>query len=157
MVLIVVEEANGGGLVVAELKDPVLGGPKTVVAIRSCVSFGDALVKAGVPLLLFLDLVLLRAFGRELESEGAKGGMYFACCNVLVVLGVFVGCGGIVGSSRGGIGVCVSGGLLLSWNGAGLRLCVLFLGEAVECCIDGLDCGVGDQRGRVGCGRNEGT
>ena len=34
MVLIVVEEANGGELVVAELKDPVLGGTKTVGAIR---------------------------------------------------------------------------------------------------------------------------
>ena len=72
MVLVVMEEANGGGLVVAELRDPVLGGPKTVGAIRSCVSFGDALVKAGVPLLLFLDLGLLRAFGQELESEGPR-------------------------------------------------------------------------------------
>ena len=72
MVLIVVEEANGGGLVVAELKEPALGGPKTVGAIRSCVSFGDALVKAGVPLLLFLGLGLLRAFGQELESEGPR-------------------------------------------------------------------------------------
>ena len=76
--------------------------------------------------------------------------MCFACCNVLNVLDVFVGCNGIVGSSRGEIGVCVSGGLLLFWNDAGLRLCVLFLGEAVECCIDGLDCGGGDQSGRVG-------
>ena len=50
MVLIVVE-ANGGGLVVAELKDPVLGGTKPVGAIGSCVSFGVALVEAGVPLL----------------------------------------------------------------------------------------------------------
>ena len=32
-------------------------------------SFGDALVEAGVPLLLFLDLGLLRAFEQELESE----------------------------------------------------------------------------------------
>ena len=69
MVLLVVKEANGGGLVVAELKDPVLGGTKTVGAIRSCVSFGDALVEAGVPLLLFLDLGLLRAFEQELDSE----------------------------------------------------------------------------------------
>ena len=72
MVLIVVEEANGGGLVVAELKDPVLGGTKPVGAIGSCVSFGDALVEAGVPLLLFLDLGLLMAFGQELESEGPR-------------------------------------------------------------------------------------
>ena len=42
----------------------------TVGAIRSCVSSGDALVEAGVSLLLFLDLGLLRAFGQELESEG---------------------------------------------------------------------------------------
>ena len=69
--------------------------------------------------------------------------MYFACCNVLDVLDVFVECYGIEGSSRGGIGVCVSGGLILSWNDAGLRLCVLFLGEAVECCIGGLDRGRG--------------
>ena len=82
--------------------------------------------------------------------------MYFACCTFLVVLDVFVGCGGIEGS-LGGIEVCVSGGFILSCNDAGLRLCVLFLGEAVECCIDGLDCGGGDQRGRVGCGRSEGT
>ena len=34
MVLIVVEETNGEGLVVAELKDPALGGTKTVGAIR---------------------------------------------------------------------------------------------------------------------------
>ena len=64
MVLVVVEEASGGGLVVAELRDPVLGGTKPVGAIRSCVSFGDALVEAGVPLLLFLDLGLLMAFGQ---------------------------------------------------------------------------------------------
>ena len=35
-------------------------------------SFGDAVVEAGVPLLLFLDLGLLRAFGQELESEGPR-------------------------------------------------------------------------------------
>ena len=34
MVLIVEEETNGGGLVVAELKEPALGGTKTVGAIR---------------------------------------------------------------------------------------------------------------------------
>ena len=61
MVLIVVEEANGGGLVVAELNDPVLGGTKTVGAIRSCVSFGDALVEAGVLLLFCVFLVILVA------------------------------------------------------------------------------------------------
>ena len=36
----------GGGLVVAELRDPVLGGTKPVGAIRSCVSFGDAVMEA---------------------------------------------------------------------------------------------------------------
>ena len=72
MVLMVVEETNGGGLVVAELKDPALEGTKAVGAIKECVSFGDAVVEAGVPLLLFLDLVLLRAFGQELESEGPR-------------------------------------------------------------------------------------
>ena len=72
MVLIVVEETNGGGLVVAELKEPALGGTKAEGAMRECVSFGDAVVEAGVPLLLFLDLGLLRAFGREMESEGPR-------------------------------------------------------------------------------------
>ena len=33
-------------------------------------SFGDAAVGAKVPLLLFLDLDLLRAFEREMKSEG---------------------------------------------------------------------------------------
>ena len=36
--------------------------------------------------------------------------MYFACCNVLVVLDVFVGCVGVESSSRRGILICVSGG-----------------------------------------------
>ena len=67
--------------------------------------------------------------------------MCFACCNILGVLDVFVECDGVVGNSRGGMGVCVLGGLILPCNDVGLRLCVLFLGEAVECCIDGLACG----------------
>ena len=46
MVLIVVEEANGGGLVVAESKEHALGGTKTGEAMKECVSFGDALVDA---------------------------------------------------------------------------------------------------------------
>ena len=46
VVLIVVEEANGGGSVVAELKDPALGGTKAERAMRVCVSFGDAVVEA---------------------------------------------------------------------------------------------------------------
>ena len=37
--------------------------------VAECVSFGDAAVEAEVPLSLFLDLDLLRAFGREMESE----------------------------------------------------------------------------------------
>ena len=72
VVLIVVEETKGGGLVVAELKEPALGGTKAVGAMQECVSFGDAVVEAGVPLLLFLDLGLLRAFGREMEYEGPR-------------------------------------------------------------------------------------
>ena len=35
-------------------------------------SFGDAVVEVGVPLLLFLDLGLLRAFRQDLESEGPR-------------------------------------------------------------------------------------
>ena len=35
-------------------------------------SLGAAVVEAGVPFLLFLDLGLLRAFGQELESEGPR-------------------------------------------------------------------------------------
>ena len=62
----------GGGLVVAELKEPALGGTKAGGAMRECVSFGYAVVEAGVPLLLSLDLGLLRAFGREMESEGPR-------------------------------------------------------------------------------------
>ena len=53
--------------------------------------------------------------------------MCFACCNVLGVLDVFVECDGIEGPSRGGIGVCVSGGLILPCNDVELGLCVLFL------------------------------
>ena len=74
-----------------------------------------------------------------------------------VVLVVFVGCDGIGGGSRGGRGVCVSGESILFWSDAGLRLCELFLGEAVVCCVDGLDCGGGGQWGGVGCGGIEGT
>ena len=64
----------GGGLVVAESKEHALGGTKTGEAMKECVSFGDAAVEAGVSLLLFLDLDLLRAFGREMESEGPREG-----------------------------------------------------------------------------------
>ena len=83
--------------------------------------------------------------------------MCVTCCTVLVVLDVFVGCDGVESSSRRRILICVSGGLILSCNDVGLRLCVLFLGEAMECCIDGLDCGGGDHSERVGCGGSEGT
>ena len=75
--------------------------------------------------------------------------MYFACCNVLVVLDVFVGCDGVESSSRRGILICVSGGFVIPCNDAGSELCVLFLGAAVECCIDNLACGGGDQWERV--------
>ena len=56
-------------MVVAELKEPALGGTKAVEAIKECVSFGDAVVEAGVPFLLFLDLGLLRMFRHGLELE----------------------------------------------------------------------------------------
>ena len=60
---------GGGGLVVAESEERALGRTKTGEAMEECVSFGDAAVEAEVPLFLFLDLDLLRAFGREMESE----------------------------------------------------------------------------------------
>ena len=72
MVAIVVKEAKERGLVVAESEEHALGGTKTGEAMKECVSFGDAAVEAEVPLLLFLDLELLRAFGKEMESEGPR-------------------------------------------------------------------------------------
>ena len=53
----------------AESEERALGRTKTGEAMEECVSFVDAAREAGVPLLLFLDLDLLRAFGREMESE----------------------------------------------------------------------------------------
>ena len=41
MVLIVVEETTGRELVVAEVREPVLGGTKADRAMREYVSFGD--------------------------------------------------------------------------------------------------------------------
>ena len=72
MVAIVVEGAKEGGLVVAESEERAFGRPKTGEAMEKCVSFEDAVVEAGVPLLLFLDLGLLSAFGQELESGGPR-------------------------------------------------------------------------------------
>ena len=46
MVLIVVEETNGGGLVAAEMREPALGGTKADRAMREYVSFGDAVMVA---------------------------------------------------------------------------------------------------------------
>ena len=69
MVLIMVEEAKEGGLVVAESEERALVRTKTGEAMEECVPFGDAAVEAEVHLLLFLGLDLLRAFGREMESE----------------------------------------------------------------------------------------
>ena len=46
MVLIVGEETNGGGLVVAKMREPALGGTKAERAMREYVSFGDAVVEA---------------------------------------------------------------------------------------------------------------
>ena len=72
MVAIVVEEAKEGGVVVAESEECALGRTKTVEAMEECVPFGDAAVEAEVPLLLFLEFDLLRAFGKEMESEGPR-------------------------------------------------------------------------------------
>ena len=46
MVLIVAEESKGGGLAVAEMREPALGGTKVEQAMREYVSFGDAVVGA---------------------------------------------------------------------------------------------------------------
>ena len=46
MVLIVVEDTKGGGLVVAEVREPALGGTKADRAMREYVSFGDAVMEA---------------------------------------------------------------------------------------------------------------
>ena len=46
MVLIVGEEANGGGLVVLKVREPGLGGAKAERAMQEYVSFGDVVVEA---------------------------------------------------------------------------------------------------------------
>ena len=46
MVLIVVEETKGGGLVVAEMREPALGGTKADRAMSEYVSFGDTVMEA---------------------------------------------------------------------------------------------------------------
>ena len=69
MIVIVLEEATEGGVVVAESEERALGRTRTGEAMEGCVSFGDAAVEAEVPLLLFLELDLLRAFGKAMESE----------------------------------------------------------------------------------------
>ena len=56
-------------MVVTESEERALGRTETGEAMEECVSFVDAVREAGVPLLLFLVLDLLRAFGREMESE----------------------------------------------------------------------------------------
>ena len=85
IVLIVVEETSGRELFVSEMREPVFEGTKADRAMREYVSFGDDveealateaisfLLEAEVPLLLFLVLDLLRAFGQELESERSEG------------------------------------------------------------------------------------
>ena len=80
---------QGGGVVVAETEERALGRTKTGEAMKECVSFGDAAVEAEAPFSLFLELDLVRAFGREMESEelreecisfggGLKGALVFA-------------------------------------------------------------------------------
>ena len=56
-------------MVVAESEERALERTKTGEVMEECVSFGDAAVEAEVPLLLFLELDLLRAFGKEMESK----------------------------------------------------------------------------------------
>ena len=46
MVLIVVEENKGGGLAVAEMREPALGGTKADRAMSEYVSFGDTVMEA---------------------------------------------------------------------------------------------------------------
>ena len=46
MVLIVMEETTGGGLVVAKMREPALGGTMAARAMREYESFGDAVVEA---------------------------------------------------------------------------------------------------------------
>ena len=46
MVLIVVEVTKGGGLAVAEMRGPALGGTKADRAMREYVAFGDAVMEA---------------------------------------------------------------------------------------------------------------
>ena len=69
MVAIVVEAAKERGVVVAESEERALERTKTGEVMEECVPFGDAAVGAKVLLLLFFYLYLLRAFGREMESE----------------------------------------------------------------------------------------
>ena len=54
MVLIVVEETNGGGLVAAEMREPALGGTKAERAMRGYVSFGDAVEALATEAISFL-------------------------------------------------------------------------------------------------------
>ena len=84
MVLVVVEETTVRELVVAEVREPVFEGTRSDRAMREYVSFEDGveaalateaisfLLEAEVPLLLFLVLDLLGAFGQELESERSE-------------------------------------------------------------------------------------
>ena len=78
MVLVLVEETTVRELVVAEVREPVFEGTRSDRAMREYVSFEDGVeaalateaisfvLEAEVPLLLFLVLALLRAFGQEL-------------------------------------------------------------------------------------------
>ena len=69
MVLIVVEEAREGGVGCGAIGGSSLVSTKIGEAMEEYVPFGDAAVEAEVPLLLFLEFDLLKAFGKEMESE----------------------------------------------------------------------------------------
>ena len=78
----------------AESEEHALGGTKTGEAMKECVSFGDAAVEAGVPLLVFLGLDLLRAFGREMESEGPREECISLVGRLVEALVFYSGCRG---------------------------------------------------------------
>ena len=69
VVVIVVEEAREGEVVVAESKERTLVSTKTGEVMEECVPFGHAVVEAEEPLLFFLELDLLGAFGMEMDAE----------------------------------------------------------------------------------------
>ena len=78
----------------AEPEERALGRTRTGEAMEECVSFGDAAGEAKVPLLLFLDLDLLRAFEREMESEELRKECVSFCGRLEEALVFAAGCRG---------------------------------------------------------------